>query len=196
MVTDTGGLHGELQGPSGETLTEFETLKLPAGSGGTEAKQMNRRPATTATRRMRLPSENCALCDRTIEQVGGYRLVGTHTRLVVLSGRHEGGGNPENPIISVRLRKDDEIYLLVRGVEWTSARIEKARNEYLADRRPWFCQVCGDRKCRECGSPLNMPWATDVLYDNGCSAHVPLVPCNPGCTNQACVRFREWPQPA
>ena len=159
---------------------------------GGGAESMSASSGTETLRKPRLPADRCIFCGRTIEQVGGRRLIGTHTKLVTLSRRAMGGGHPHHPDISVRLRTGEDLFLLVRGPDWTPQRIEDARDQFLAGRHAWFCQVCGDRKCRRCGSPLNMPWAADVLYDDGCSAHVPLVPFDPGCINRSCLQYREW----
>ena len=145
-----------------------------------------------------LPSDRCVLCGRTLEQVGGKRMVGSKSRGICLSTKFQGGGNADYPFQSVKLDETAGIYLMVWGEKdkWTSEAIERAKTAYLNARRPWFCQVCGARTCRECGAPINLPMGSDVLYDNGCSSHVTMFPFDPGCINPACKRYREWGETA
>ena len=75
---------------------------------------------------------------------------------------------------------------------WTDEAIERVRQDYLAGFRPWLCQKCTGRVCRKCGVPINYPLGSDVLYDNGCSSHVPILPFDPGCSNKACESYKEW----
>ena len=137
------------------------------------------------------PAERCAICRRTLEQVGGMRLIANKLRGICLSPEFKGGGNADYPYQSVKL--DDSVYLLVWGEKdkWTPEAIERAKTEYLNGRRPWMCQVCGERNCSECGAPINLPMGSDVLYDSGCSSHVAIFPFHPGCINPNCKKYKE-----
>lgn len=75
--------------------------------------------------------------------------------------------------------------------KWTGVAIDKAKADYLDGKRPWFCYVCGERKCSECGSPINHPMGSDTLSDNGCSSHASILPFNPGCINEGCTNYKK-----
>jgi hypothetical protein len=141
-----------------------------------------------------IPSKRCIFCNKTIEEIGGRRLIATGFKAVFLSEKYHGGGKPDYPFKSVKLDESSGLYVSVQGEKglWTDELIEKARQEFLHGRHPWFCQVCGNRKCKKCGAPLNFPAGTDVLYDNGCSGHVMLVGINAGCVNPDCENYKEW----
>lgn len=141
-----------------------------------------------------LPSDRCVLCGKTLEETGGRRLVANKLRGICLSNKFKGGGDADYPYQSVKLDDSEVVYLLVWGEKekWTLEAIARAKSEYLNGRRPWFCQVCGERTCSECGAPINLPMGSDVLSDNGCSSHVTIFPFDPGCINPECKKYREW----
>lgn len=140
------------------------------------------------------PADTCVFCDKTLEQTGGMRLASQNFRGVSLSEKYRGGGNKDRPYQSFKLSNDPEIYLMVWGEKskWTELAIKKAKNEYLNGKRPWFCQVCGARTCSRCGTPINYPMGSEILYDNGCSSHASIIPCDPGCSNLDCDGYKKW----
>jgi hypothetical protein len=89
----------------------------------------------------------------------------------------------------VKLFDDMGVYIVVWGEKglWTQSAIDKAKNEFLTGYNPWFCQVCGNRVCMECGSPLNNPAGSDILHSDGSSSHAPIFPG--GCVNPSCEKF-------
>jgi len=142
----------------------------------------------------RIPADNCVLCDKPFSEVGGRRLVAQQLRGVSLSNRFLEGGNKDYSMHSVKLFDHHEIYLLVWGekIKWTAEAIERAKVAYLTGMRPWFCQCCGHRQCRVCNLPINYPMGSDVLNDVGCSSHIPVLPFDPGCSNQECKNYKEF----
>ena len=144
--------------------------------------------------RRRRPSPACAICGKPLETVGGQRIVGQHLRGVALSKPCQGGGNKDFPHQSVKLSDDSEWYVVVWGEKdkWTESTIETARAAYLGGNRPWFCQICAERKCSQCGAPITVPMGSDILCDNGCVCHTSFFPFDPGCINHDCEKYREW----
>jgi len=140
------------------------------------------------------PADRCVFCDKTLLETGGMRLACQGLRGVCLSGEYRGGGNKDYPYQSFKLSNDPEIYLVVWGEKskWTELAIAKAKNEYLNGKRPWFCQVCGERKCGQCNSPINYPMGSDILNDDGCTSHAGVFPFDPGCSNPDCDKYKEF----
>ncbi len=144
----------------------------------------------------RIPADNCVFCDKPILEVGGRRLVADGLCAVDLSNRYWGGGNKNYPYYSVKLFDHQEIYLVVKGKKkkWTAEAIERAKTAYLTGKHPWFCQWCGYTQCcHVCNSPINIPRGAEVLYDDGRILHAPMHPFNPGCSNQECNNYKEFP---
>jgi hypothetical protein len=141
----------------------------------------------------RPPSKTCILCGKTIEEVGGRRMIAQKFIGVTLSDKYSGGGNPDYTHQSVKLYDDGNTYVTMWGGKdlWTADRIDSAHKEYLTGHSPWFCQICGRRACSKCGAPVNMPVASDVLYSNGETDHVPIIPADLGCINPKCPKYRE-----
>lgn len=139
----------------------------------------------------RPPSKTCVFCDKSIDEVGGKRLVAQKSKGISLSNEYKGGGNPDYPHQSVKLSDNLDVYVVVWGEKglWTQSAIEKAKNEFLAGHHPWFCQICGNRTCEQCGSPVNNPYGSDHLADNGSSSHASIY-SDGGCTNPICEKYR------
>ena len=74
---------------------------------------------------------------------------------------------------------------------WTDEAVQRALRSFHKGKRPWFCQLCGNRICPECGSPLRHPVGSNVLCDDGRSSHVAMLPCCPGCVNTKCKKYRD-----
>lgn len=139
------------------------------------------------------PSERCLICNKKIEDIGGRRITAHQFKGFVLSDKYRGGGNKDYPEQSFKLNDNEEKYVVVWGSNemWTDEAIQRAKDEFNAGRRPWFCQVCGNRKCSICGSPINYPQGCDVLDDDGSSSHCGIFPFTPGCSNPACDRNKK-----
>lgn len=140
----------------------------------------------------RPPAKTCIFCDKSLEEVGGKRLVAQKSKGVHLSNEYRGGGNPDYPFQSTKLFDDLGVYVVVWGERslWIESTIEKAKNEFLTGYQPWFCQSCGNRVCLKCGSPLNHPSGSDVLHDDGNITHVSMLPCDFGCINPSCEKYQ------
>ncbi len=137
------------------------------------------------------PSHECMFCGRTIEESGGRRIVAKKFLSIGLSDKHISGGHADYPDVSVKIK--DNFYVHFRGSKekWTDELKEYAINEFAAHRHPWYCQKCGSRLCRECGSPSQYLHGCDILYECGATAHSAILPVPPGCINPDCVKHRE-----
>lgn len=142
----------------------------------------------------RPPTEACVMCDKTLKEVGGKRLIAQQLRGVALTNKKRGGGNKNSPHKCLELFSDPLIYMDYWGEseKWTDSVILSAKNAYLNGKQPWFCQICGERKCSECGSPINYPMGSDILYGDGRSSHAPIHPFDPGCNNLSCKKYKVW----
>ena len=142
----------------------------------------------------RLPAKTCVFCDKPLKEIGGNRLTAQHFRGVMLSKNKAGGGNKECPHKCIVLFVEPLLYMDFWGTaqEWTQTAIDSASKSYLNGERPWFCQVCGQRKCKKCSAPINYPMASEILHGDGNSSHAGIFPFDPGCINPTCGRYKEW----
>jgi hypothetical protein len=142
----------------------------------------------------RPPARTCVFCSKPLKDVGGKRLIAQQLRGVTLTNKKRGGGNKDFPHQCFELFSDPLVYMDCWGEKekWTDSAILSAKKSYLSGKQPWFCQICGERKCSDCGSPINYPVGSDILYGNGCSAHAPIFPIDPGCSNPNCKKYKVW----
>jgi len=143
----------------------------------------------------RPPAKTCVFCDKSIKEIGGKRLAAQNFRGVMLSKKKVGGGNKNCPHKCIVLFSEPLVYMDFWGtpLEWTQTAIDSASKSFLNGQRPWFCQVCGQRKCRQCGSPENYPMASEILSCDGNTSHAGIFPFDPGCINLVCGKYKEWP---
>lgn len=140
----------------------------------------------------RLPAKRCVICTKTIDEIGGYRIIAGLFQRIYFANRSIGGGNPKYPDQSIKI--DENNFIVLRGEKklWTDEIINRIKLQYLENKRPWFCQVCGNRTCRICNKPINYPMGSDVIYENGCSNHIAIFPFDPGCINSNCEKYKEF----
>ena len=138
----------------------------------------------------RKPSSRCLLCKMTIDEIGGKRIVAQKTLGTFSSKTYRGGGDPDFPDLSIKL--DDANYIVLRGKKgmWTDELIERAKEIYLNNECPWFCQKCAGKTCHICGEIMNNPIGSNVIYDDGCILHVAALGYNPGCVNESCENYK------
>ncbi len=138
----------------------------------------------------RKPSSHCLLCEKTIDEIGGKRVVAQKTLGTYISATYRGGGDPDFPDLSIKI--DDARYILFCGKKgmWTDELIEKVKEIYFNNEHPWFCQKCAGKTCHICGEILNNPIGSDVIYDDGCISHVAVLCYNPGCVNESCENHK------
>ena len=138
-----------------------------------------------------LPAHVCTICERPLSAIGGCRITATYTRGSLLSDKYLGGGNPDFPKRSFPLRTGPKRYLVVWGSFWDDdAIIQRAIDTVENGKRPWFCQLCANRICHECGQPVQFIHGSDILKDNGYCPHAAILPISPGCCNPNCSKHR------
>lgn len=142
----------------------------------------------------RAPAKTCVFCNKSLNDIGGKRIIAQQLRGVALSKKKTGGGNINFPHQSVQLFSDPNVFMDMWGEKekWNESSIKSAKNSYLNGKRPWFCQICAVRQCSNCGSPINYPMGSDILSGNGCSSHVGIFPFDPGCNNPDCDKYKKW----
>lgn len=110
------------------------------------------------------PDSKCILCQCTLEEVGGKRIVAQY---------------PKGITRSKIWGFDEEIK-------------KRALKIFKEGKHPWFCQKCADLSCSICGSPIQTPCGSDVLYDDGSTWHIAILPIgHGGCINPECPHHRK-----
>ena len=142
----------------------------------------------------RKPAARCVVCEKTIDEIGGVRLVATHRHSIILCTPDVPLGSIRHPARTIRLTGNhrDVIFSMFGEAIWTDEVVERIVEVGMAGLRPWFCQVCADiHLCRVCGSPLTRVPTSDYLEDNGRSIHSPSVSgYAQSCPNSNCQNFR------
>ena len=141
----------------------------------------------------RAPSPKCIFCQKSLEEIGGSRIVVQKSKRISFSSKHRSGGDSNFTIQSHKLQEYPEpIYMIVWGEKglWRDVLIERAKEEYLNGYQPWFCQICGKMICSECGDATKLPLGSDVLCVDGSILHVAKFPVDPGCTNKDCINHQ------
>ncbi len=152
-----------------------------------ESKLLHMHPAPA-----RFPGSRCVICGKSLEEVGGRRIIAQEARGILIADKPtKGGSHPVHKSVKI---DSLPLYLTIWGEKemWCDKTIKRAVQVVSNGKKPWFCQICGKRDCSVCGQPINYPVASDVLYDNGGSSHCMIIPCDPGCINPACEKYKDW----
>ena len=133
------------------------------------------------------PAPTCLLCQRSLEEAGGVRLIVCTQSRGVLIGKSPNNGNFKKRQV-FRLASG---YVLVLGDSdpwrWSQGEAERAHQEAEAGYHPWFCQVCGSRACSTCGAPLRSPVGCTAMDAEGQSGpHSPMLGARIPCINTDC----------
>jgi hypothetical protein len=106
----------------------------------------------------RLPGERCIVCRRTLNDVGGQRIVAAID-------------------VSVRIVDDGlEPSVEITGLRCPLFARARAKRIVYSGGYPWVCQRCaGVGLCSRCSTPYPIAPGADVLSDDGTVLHVALV---------------------
>jgi len=134
---------------------------------------------------VRLPAESCAVCDKTLEEVGGSRVAACMWFGVglVAAGKLK---RPPGDSAGGPIRLDEDLAVVFGGSVWDDEPRARAVAAFRAGRRPWLCQGCARKVCETCGAPLPFMPGTDVLDDDGRRWHHMIAPGG-GCKNPRCA---------
>lgn len=140
----------------------------------------------------RKPYSRCAVCNRTLEETGGKRLVSTHTFSVSVCNPQTPIGNLRHPARTIRLDGvfRDVIVAMFGPRLWTDESVTHIREAIQEGFRPWFCQRCAERDlCPTCGSPMTTVPGANHMEDDGRVWHQPYFMGMGNayrCTNGSC----------
>ena len=141
------------------------------------------------TKSLKLPAEECVLCGKTLDKVGGKRITSTQVLGVTHLDEPRQGGEYRNHSLG-----SDLGYVITWGDGWNVDAVARAVDAYQAGLRPWMCQICARRACGICGAPMALPMAAEILHDDGDVRHHMIVPlARIPCVNPECSEFRPAP---
>ena len=133
----------------------------------------------------------CILCEKSLDELGGERIVEQIPRSIVTSDTEYANSEKGYPRQSYKLSVNPDTYLVVWGKElWADDVIDRAKREYAKGKQSWLCQVCGKRTCKECGTLIQFPMGSSLLDDDGNSWRVPNLPIDPTCRNSKCKNYK------
>lgn len=132
--------------------------------------------------RRRPPASECAICGKSLAEVGGVRLVRTLQSGLVRRHVDAPIGRLPGPAQVFPLDGDHrQTLLVVWGLPWTAAARERAIAQIHAGTQPWFCQSCSGHLCEACGSTLRRVPGADQLAEDGEMWHCPILPGPVSC---------------
>lgn len=138
----------------------------------------------------RRPHERCVVCDKTLEESHGKRLVATHSHAIRVCTPCTSLGELLHPTRTIRLAGDfRDVIVVMSGQQlWTDQVVRRVERACYSEDRPWFCQRCAcNSLCPKCGTPLTTVPLTDWLDDDGCVVHsAAFIGQVRECPNPAC----------
>lgn len=132
--------------------------------------------------RRRLPARTCAVCGKSLAEVGGARLVRTLESGLVRRHVDAPIGRLPGPAQIIPLDGQHAQTLLVAwGLPSMPSALQGASAQVHEGTTPWFCQRCAKHLCKACGSPLRRVPAADQLSDDGDIWHCPILAVPVSC---------------
>lgn len=132
-------------------------------------------------------SPECTFCAKPIHEVGGQELVSTSSIKILIS---------DKPVIcdlsTHCIQINSGKYVVLKGTKWTEESVYRTVEAVKSGYQPWFCQVCANKTCKECGSPTQWIQGADLINGNHCG----VFPINAGCINADCENhIADWKKP-
>lgn len=165
--------HGNFDGQGTVSLSDFVSSRLLYKSLSDPTK---------------LPmAQSCLICRNSIETIGGHRMLSSIYRGTKLTSKPDDH-IPDNLREQIRVFEGSELHLRFWGDEqfMTEQVIERAKSAYLKGRQPWFCQKCGGRACRLCGTPwgwIGLAYGDRVVIDGNHCLRGANLGVSPRCEN-------------
>lgn len=119
----------------------------------------------------------CVFCKKPIHQIGGQELINTSS-IKILVKDQPVRTDSNTHCIEINSAK----YAVLKGSKWTAESITRTVEAINSGYQPWFCQVCANKTCKECGSPTQWVQGADLINGNHCA----VFPINSGCINPDC----------
>ena len=140
----------------------------------------------------RLPANECGMCGKTLDEIGGRRLLGTITRALLIKGVQFDWGGSWSVTRAVRLDEPfRQLFVLMAGSIATDATLARAREQAQAGQTPWFCMRCAGQVCERCGALSREVPGSTFLADDGRTTYYALLPIGePGCSDPGCGGHR------
>lgn len=121
----------------------------------------------------------CVFCNKHIYEIGGLELVNTSS-IKILTSDSPDRNESDTHCIQIESGK----YIVLTGSKWTDESISRAVNIIQSGYQPWFCQVCGNKTCQQCGNPTQWVQGADLINGNHCG----IFSINSGCINLDCEK--------
>jgi hypothetical protein len=143
-----------------------------------------------------LPADVCVKCNNPLAAVGGRMIVFTPTTGVILRGDQIVCPGRWSSFQGFQLEGIyKNLYLVFGGNDWPIEAVDRACQQAQSGKRPWICQVCADKVCDTCNSPLQYCHACSLLNIDGGITYAAILPIPSGCTSQSCNKHRPAMQP-
>lgn len=122
----------------------------------------------------RQPAERCVICNLTIDEIGGKRLISTHRAAITLRTIQTRLESIRHPSRTIRLTDNyRDVIVILSGKSLCADEVaERIREMSQSGYRPWFCQRCVHHQiCEACSTPLSRVPVADYLDDDGRKFH-------------------------
>jgi len=140
----------------------------------------------------RLPANEWGVCGKTLDKIGGRRLLTTISRALLIKGVQFDWGGSWSETRAVRLDEPySHLFVLMAGSVATDATLARACAQAQAGHSPWFCQRCAGQVCERCGALTREVPGSTFLADDGHTTYYALLPIGkPGCSDPKCEGHR------